>query len=212
MSTIINATTTNGVVIQPDNSGSLVLQTNSGTTALTISTAQNATFAGTVAVPTGTLYPLVSSTALATTSGTSKDFTSIPSWVKRITVMFNNVSLSATASLLVQIGNSTPTTSGYTSNTTYNAGASGVGLLSSTAGFIIQAGAATYLTYGTLVLTNISGNIWIANGVLGNSITTAFTIDSSGIVTLASALDMVRITTTNGTDTFDAGSINIFYE
>ncbi len=50
MSTIINATTTNGVVIQPDNSGSLVLQTNNGTTALTISTAQNATFAGTVAM------------------------------------------------------------------------------------------------------------------------------------------------------------------
>ena len=48
MSTIINATTTNGVVIQPDNSGSLVLQTNNGNTALTISTAQNATFAGSV--------------------------------------------------------------------------------------------------------------------------------------------------------------------
>ena len=46
MSTIINATTTNGVVIQPDNSGSLVLQTNSGTTAVTISTAQDTTLAG----------------------------------------------------------------------------------------------------------------------------------------------------------------------
>jgi hypothetical protein len=211
MSTIINATTTNGVVIQPDNSGSLVLQTNNGTTALTISTAQNATFAGTVAAATGTIYPLVSGTALATTSGTSKDFTSIPSWVKRITVMFNNVSLSGTASLLVQIGNTTPTTSGYTSNTTYETGA-GAGILSSTAGVVIQAGATAYLTYGTLVLTNISGNIWIANGVLGNSTSTPFTIDSSGIVTLSSALDMVRITTTNGTDTFDAGSINILYE
>jgi hypothetical protein len=52
MSTIINATTTNGVVIQPDNSGSLVLQTNSGTTALTISTAQNATFAAQATIPT----------------------------------------------------------------------------------------------------------------------------------------------------------------
>jgi hypothetical protein len=52
MSTIINATTTNGVVIQPDNSGSLVLQTNSGTTALTIDTAQRAAFvAGTAALP-----------------------------------------------------------------------------------------------------------------------------------------------------------------
>ena len=45
MSTIINATTTNGVVIQPDNSGSLVLQTNNGTTALTIDTSQNVVFA-----------------------------------------------------------------------------------------------------------------------------------------------------------------------
>jgi hypothetical protein len=52
MSTIINATTTNGVVIQPDNSGSLVLQTNSGTTALTIDTSQNATFAAQATIPT----------------------------------------------------------------------------------------------------------------------------------------------------------------
>jgi hypothetical protein len=52
MSTIINATTTNGVVIEPDNSGSLVLQTNSGTTALTIDTSQRAAFvAGTAAAP-----------------------------------------------------------------------------------------------------------------------------------------------------------------
>jgi hypothetical protein len=52
MSTIINATTTNGVVIQPDNSGSLVLQTNSGTTAVTIDTSQRAAFvAGTAALP-----------------------------------------------------------------------------------------------------------------------------------------------------------------
>ena len=50
MPSIIRATTTNGVVIQPDNSGSLILQTNNGTTALTIDTSQNATFAGTVAM------------------------------------------------------------------------------------------------------------------------------------------------------------------
>ena len=52
MSTIINATTTNGVVIQPDNSGSLVLQTNNGNTAITIDTSQRAAFvAGTAALP-----------------------------------------------------------------------------------------------------------------------------------------------------------------
>jgi hypothetical protein len=35
---------------------------------------------------------------------------------------------------------------------------------------------------------------------------------ASGGVALGGALDRVRITTVNGTDTFDAGSINILYE
>jgi hypothetical protein len=75
MSTIINATTTNGVVIQPDNSGSLVLQTNSGTTALTIDTSQRASFvAGTAALPaitttgdtnTGIFFPAADTIAFA---------------------------------------------------------------------------------------------------------------------------------------------------
>jgi hypothetical protein len=75
MSTIINATTTNGVVIQPDNSGSLVLQTNSGTTALTIDTSQRAAFvAGTAAAPaitttgdtnTGIFFPAADTVAFA---------------------------------------------------------------------------------------------------------------------------------------------------
>jgi hypothetical protein len=33
-----------------------------------------------------------------------------------------------------------------------------------------------------------------------------------GFVPLSGTLDRVRITTANGTDTFDAGSINILYE
>jgi hypothetical protein len=75
MSTIINATTTNGVVIQPDNSGSLVLQTNSGTTAITIDTSQRAAFvAGTAAAPaitttgdtnTGIFFPAADTIAFA---------------------------------------------------------------------------------------------------------------------------------------------------
>ena len=164
-----------------------------------------------VTTNSGAVYDGISrGTAVASTSGTSIDFTSIPSWAKRITVMFNNVSLSSTGNLLVQIGNGTPTTTGYTSNTTF--AATVVGIVSSTAGMVIQAGAAGYLTYGTLVLTNISGNIWIADGVLGSSTTSAFTITSSGIVTLASALNMLRITSTTGTDTFDGGSLNVLYE
>lgn len=189
------------VVVSGDTSGSVTLSAPAvaGTTTLTLPT-----FNGTVGL-------LVSGTAVASTSGTSIDFTSLPTTARRITINFNNVSLSGTASFLVQIGNNTPTTSGYSAITTYNTGA-GVGVLTSTSGIPIQAGAATYLTYGSLVITNVSGNIWTASGVLGNTTTVTYTVNSSGIISLGSALNMVRITTTNGTDTFDAGTINILYE
>ena len=52
MSSILNATTTTGLAISPDNSGSLQLATNNGTTAVTIDTNQRAAFvAGTAALP-----------------------------------------------------------------------------------------------------------------------------------------------------------------
>jgi len=97
MSTIINATTTNGVVIQPDNSGSLVLQTNSGTTALTIDTSQNATFAGTLtatgklasaSMPVGSILQVVSASKSDTFSTTSRSFTDITGLTLSITPKF----------------------------------------------------------------------------------------------------------------------------
>jgi hypothetical protein len=209
MSTIINATTTNGVVIQPDNSGSLVLQTNSGTTALTISTAQNATFAGTVTLPTGTIYPIVSATAVASTSGTSIDFTSIPSWAKRITVMFNGVSTSGTSNLLVQLGDSGGIeTTGYVSAANYSTNTNASG----TAGFFIlyAVPAAANTFRGCIIFCNLSGNIWVMNGNMADD--GDRNSSSAGSKTLSDTLDRVRITTVNGTDTFDAGSVNILYE
>ena len=120
---------------------------------------------------------LVSSTALATTSGTSKDFTSIPSWVKRITVMFNAVSLSGTANLLIQIGTGgTPTTSGYSSTSSYAlASGSASGGVSSTAGYIMYISTASYIFSGHIVLTNVSGNIWVSSGLISNVTTTPYT-------------------------------------
>jgi len=213
MSTIINATTTNGVVIQPDNSGSLVLQTNSGTTALTISTAQNATFAGTVAVPTGTLYPLVSGTAVASTSGTSIDFTSIPSWVKRITVMFNGVSTSGSSVVQIQLGDS-----GGFETTGYSGSADSI-ITSGSAttmsnGFTLEraggAGAAQ-IRNGFAVFCLLGSNAWAMTSMNGLS-NTGLLNYAAGTKTLSDTLTQVRITTVNGTDTFDAGSINILYE
>ena len=140
------------------------------------------------------------------------DFTSIPSWVKRITVMFSGVSLNAIASILVQVGTTTPTTTGYVSSCPFNAGSGGVGIITSTSGFIFQLGDAGYAVSGSLVITNVSGNVWVSNGSIGNVATTPYGATTGGTVTLASGLNMVRITTTTGTTLFDAGSINVLYE
>ena len=167
--------------------------------------------------PVGAVYNgLQTSTAQASTSGTSIDFTSIPSWVKRITVMFNGVSLSSTAYFLIQLGVSgTPTTTGYTAGQMYvltNGTASGGA--TSTSGFVIQSGVATYTLNGAIVfnLLNPSSNLWTGSGVMYNQTAAPFICPVAGSIALSGTLNMVRITTTNGTDTFDAGSINIIYE
>jgi hypothetical protein len=150
-------------------------------------------------------------TAVASTSGTSIDFTSIPSWVKRITVMLSGVSLSGTSSPLIQIGNTTPTTTGYLSATTYVLGGVASGSIYSTAGFPIYAGASTNINNSQVVITAMGSNSWVSSHN-GNMTNEALTVNGGGSVTLGAALNMVRITTINGTDTFDAGSINILYE
>jgi hypothetical protein len=151
-------------------------------------------------------------TAVASTSGTSIDFTSIPSWVKRITVMFNGVSLSANANILVQLGTgATPTytTSGYIS-TANGCSVGGNSVTSSTAGFILFDQLAAGIISGHMIITNISGNIWISSNTAKRA--TDLVSFGAGDVALAAVLTAVRITTSNGTDTFDAGSINILYE
>jgi hypothetical protein len=187
---------------------------SAGTTALTISTSQVATFASTVADSVAILRPLVSGTAVASTSGTSIDFTSIPSWVKRITVMLNGVSTSGGDDYYLRLGTGgTPTyvITGYTS--TKGVVTSG-GAVSSdvTAGFdiaVISAGAG--FASGHAILTNVSGNIWACSSNIGVSGDVRFTAQG-GSITLGAALTSVRLTTSGGTNTFDAGSVNILYE
>jgi hypothetical protein len=152
-------------------------------------------------------------TAVASTSGTSIDFTSIPSWVKRITVMFNGVSLSATSNIQFQLGtgSTTYTTSGYNCSSTLTGTASATS--NATAGFLLYDVAATAasLYYGSTIFTNINGNNWVAVGQFALPART-LNLWTTGSIALGAALTAVRITTVNGTDTFDAGSINILYE
>jgi hypothetical protein len=161
-------------------------------------------FSGT---PTG-VGVLTSGTAVASTSGTSIDFTGIPSWVKQITVMFAGVSGSGTSSVLVQLGTiSGVVTSGYVSSSVSSGGGTG----SSTAGFIMQNATASNTLSGIMTIILFDTNAWASSHSAKTSTTT--TINGGGNVTnIGGTLDRIRITTVNGTDTFDAGSINILYE
>jgi hypothetical protein len=214
MSTIKSSTTTTTAYsVDADTTGALVIQTGAApTTAVTVDASQNTTFAGTVADPTGTLRPLVSGTAVASTSGTSIDFTSIPSWVKRITVMFKGVSANGTSNWLVRLG-----TSGGIASTGYLGSAGYLGASPSggrsTTGFIFLIGGSGQIMHGPMVITlqDSATNTWVQQGTLGDS-SQDYIFFSGGSAVLSGALDRVRITTVNGTDTFDAGSINILYE
>jgi hypothetical protein len=154
---------------------------------------------------------VISGTAVASTSGTSIDFTGIPSWVKRITVMFSGVSTNGTSIIQVQLGDS-----GGIENTGYVAGTlsayNAVAGTNFTSGFGIRTSNLASLDYsGHMVFTNISGNAWVCSGVLFAAPNQALGVQA-GNKTLSDTLTQVRITTVNGTDTFDAGSINILYE
>jgi hypothetical protein len=155
---------------------------------------------------------VISGTAVASTSGTSIDFTSIPSWVKRITVNFSGVSTNGSSGLLLQLGDSGGVeNTGYNSTGNYNGD---VVISQSTAGFFVSNGAVAARTYfGNYVvsLVNFSTNAWVGNGQL---IEAGFNSVYSGAggKSLSATLDRVRITTVNGTDAFDAGTINILYE
>ena len=159
---------------------------------------------------TGTVGLINTKTAQNSTSGTSIDFTSIPAGVRRITVMFNGVSLSGTSSPLIQLGSGSATTSGYLGSSSFIA--SSVATLNLSSGFLLYNwGLAANIGYGNMTFTNMSGNVWAGTGTIGLSSTNnVFTF--AGLISLSGALDRVRITTVNGTDTFDAGSINILYE
>jgi hypothetical protein len=151
---------------------------------------------------------LTPSTEQATTSGTSKTFSSIPSWVKRITIIFNEVSGNGASNLQVQIGAGSTTTTGYISTGLNISGTGGAG--SSTSGFYIRADDSSYISSGTMTLVNISGNAWISNHLMKTS--TSQLALGAGSVSIGGTLDRVVISFANGTDAFDAGSVNIFYE
>lgn len=219
--------TNNGLAVASDATGALNILTGSGagTAAISIDSSQNVTMAADAAVTgdlavtgnttiTGTLSATggvtgsIASATAVTASGTSIDFTSIPAGVKRITVMFSGVSTSGTSSVIVQLGAGSVETTGYLgsgANGSNSAVAFTIGIPS-----VISLPAANAF-YGTTTIVTTGSNAWVGNSTIGSSATGNPQYGGGG-KTIGGTLDRVRITTVNGTDTFDAGTINIIYE
>ena len=188
------------LVLSGDTSGSITL----AAPAVAGSTTQ------TLVAETGTLAPIVSGTAVASTSGTSIDFTGIPSWVKRVTVMFSGVSTNGTSIMQLQLGDSGGVeTTGYLSQAWSASTSSGV---ATTGVYLMPSTAAARLWSGVVQFVLQSSNTWVATGLVNVTDASNVGSQSMGTKTLSDTLDRVRITTANGTDTFDAGTINILYE
>lgn len=154
-------------------------------------------------------YPIVRATVQATTSGTSKDFTGIPSWAKRITVMIQGLSGSGTSGFIVQLG-----TSGGVVATGYLSRAYGVttNTLGGTTGFSFNdSSIAAGVSHGIMTIANITDDTWVFVSEFADTTSPAFA-RAGGSIALGGTLDRIRFTTVNGSDTFDAGNVNIMYE
>lgn len=184
---------TNGQFLQTDGSGALSWGT-AGSAIITLGTAQSST------------------------SGTSIEFTGIPSWANRITVIFSQVSTSGVSDpFQIQVGTSSGyVTSGYASTALLN----GAAVVTSTVGFLgLNTLTNTLLYSGRYTIYKITGNTWVGDGLIqqcsGQTGATGQGGPATGNIALAGTLDRLRIIAGNaGTPsaTFDAGTINILYE
>jgi hypothetical protein len=217
MSIVLVGSTSGSITLQePAVAGTTVLDLPavSGTIALTSQLLASPSAVGQIPFSTnGSTYiataKIVRATAVSA-SGANIDFTGIPSWVKRITVAFSAISTNGTSRYQVQLGTSGGfQTSGYTGSASRESGVSG-GQFSTGFQFVGVVAAST-VVQGAVTITNITGNDWVEAGLAGYSDGIA-NCQSAGVVSLSGTLDRVRITTVNGTDTYDAGTINILYE
>ena len=160
--------------------------------------------------PANLSQKLTVATAVATTSGSAIDFTSIPSWVRRINVSLVGVSVTGVDSPAIQLGTGgVPTTTGYKTQNQLVGGTANPSTASLLVG-VVGGGAGNTL-HGNIQIVKLTGNSYSMSSVVAVLDGNAGVIVAAGSVTLAGALDMIRLLITGG-QTFDAGSVNIIYE
>lgn len=150
-------------------------------------------------------------TAVTPGAVTSVTFSSIPSWVKQVTLHFSGISLSGTDHFLIRLSTGgTFASTGYNSSSNFTTVAGATGGTSSTAGAVLFGNATANTLTGSYTFTNITGNTWIGTGLHIYDNDAQFVGTEASKVTLSGTLDGIRILP-SGANTFDAGTINITY-
>jgi len=157
-------------------------------------------------------YSISLGTVSTATGDATIDFTSIPSGVKHITVLGNQISTSGTSPVLFQLGDAGGfETAGYLGGE-FNLAAQN---LTSTAGFNVHSATAAAGLYNFVVnlfLLNSASNIWAMHGHMSRT-DSAQIHSGNGSKTLSQELTQVRVTTNGGSETFDVnGGINIQFQ
>ena len=189
------------VLTMPGNDGNAgqYLQTN-GSGALTWAT------------PTDTTTNLTRGTEVATTSGTEVIYDNLPSGIRRLQIVVNNVSINATANALrfvMRTGSGTNVSSGYYSVCGHQSNGGGYGTYTVTDSFNMWLNVAAERVSGIATFMNVGDNKWVYSGC--GAFFSGFIQNAGGYVDLGALLTGIRITTGTG-GTFDSGSVNIFYE
>lgn len=203
------------IIIAGDTSGSVEVKAPAvaGTTVINLpATNGDVVTTGDVGTVTPNMLSqkMVAYTAVSTASGTQFTFSNIPSWVKRISVLLDRVSTNGASPILIRIGDGTLATSGYVGNSSDIT--TTVATTSFTDGFRIGSSmAASQSKSGIIHLECIYANMWMLSGTLTRT-NDACSITMAGQKELTSTLDRIQLTTSNGTDTFDGGAVNVIYE
>jgi len=198
----------------PDGTIKLARGNSGATTAdvLTVDASGNVTttLANGIVTPAKLSQPMTLGTSIATTSGTYVELTGIPSWAKKVSVLFNKVGITGASNMLVQLG-----TSGGIQGNNYEAQGSvvnaSVATLNSTSGFPIRNVESSARISGIMTIATLGSNLWVMSGTLTVIGGTASVQMVAGSIQLSGVLDRVRINALNA-ENLDEGSVNIIYE
>ena len=149
--------------------------------------------------------------AVQNLNAANHDFTGIPSWARRVSLIINGMSTNGTSLPIFRLGAGAVQNTGYAGSASNTAPGATASSLNTTGALLAASWIASSTLSAVIRAELIASNLWVISGVGGFS-DTASNMHTGSVVTLSGTLDRVRLTTVNGTDLFDAGSAIAMWE